>query len=334
MGTLGGVLSFVTLIGCLAAPLLIYLFAPGFRPDPYKFTLSGELLRWTFPYLMFISLTSMVGGILNVYGRFAIPAFTPVILNVCLIASAFIQNGSVEALAYSVFAAGVLQFLFQLPSLRGLGLLPKPQWGWHDERVQRILRLMGPVVIGSTVAQFSLLLNLWAYGAGIIGFSLIKVLVPGFYARGDNRPPVRYAITGLVTGMAVNVCLFVVLRFVHFPAAHVGLATSTSLTAWINALLLLAHLRRHGIYQPAAGWGSFLLRVLLANAAMSVLLLLLSGSLDQWIAMDKWQRVWHLVWVIGAAVPLYFGALYGLGLRLHDFRVLPSRRTASASDVA
>jgi peptidoglycan biosynthesis protein MviN/MurJ (putative lipid II flippase) len=74
--------------------------------------------------------------------------------------------------------------------------------------------------------------------------------------------------------------------------------------------------------------------VLLANAAMSALLLFLSGGLDQWIAMDKWQRVWHLAWVIGAAVPLYFGALYGLGLRVRDFRVLPSRRTAAASDAA
>lgn len=434
MGTLGGVLSFITLVGCLGAPFLIYLFAPGFRENPDKFALSGELLRWTFPYLMFISLTSMVGSVLNIYGRFAIPAFTPVILNVCLIGSAFIDQNSVEVLAYAVFAAGILQFAFQLPSLMGLGLLPMPRWGWHDERVRQIVRLMGPVVIGSTVAQISLLLNtalstftgdgsvswlqwasrlmefplgvvsiaigtatlpalsahhstgaqdafsdtldwslrtvlvfglpaalgviwlagpivattyghghfgphdirmtayaLWAYGAGIMGFSLVKVLVPGFYARSDNRPPVRYAITGLITGMAVNVVLFIALRFVHFPAAHVGLAVSTSLTAWINALLLLAHLRRHRIYRPAAGWGGFLAKVLLANAAMSLLLLVLGGSLDSWIAMNAVQRASRLGEVILAAMLVYFGALYGLGLRPQDFRTRPVRAAAAPS---
>ena len=426
MGTLGGVLSFITLIGCLAAPLMIYLFAPGFRENPEKFALSGELLRWTFPYLMFISLTSMVGGVLNIYGRFAIPAFTPVILNVCLIASAFVDQGSVRALAYSVFAAGVLQFAFQLPAMKRLGLLPVPRWGWHDERVRRIVKLMGPVIIGSTVAQISLLLNtalstftgdgsvswlqwasrlmefplgvvsiaigtatlpalsahhakgasddfsatldwslrtvvvfalpaalgviwmagpivattyghghfgahdirmtayaLWAYGAGIMGFSLVKVLVPGFYARGDNRPPVRYAITGLVVGMTVNLALFITLRFVRFPAAHVGLAVSTSLTAWINSMLLLAHLRRHQIYRPSQGWSLFLLRILLANAVMSALLLLLSGSLDSWIALNAAHRVWRLGWSIGMAILAYFGMLYALGLRLRDFRIQP-----------
>jgi putative peptidoglycan lipid II flippase len=172
---------------------------------------------------------------------------------------------------------------------------------------------------------------LWAYGAGIMGFSLVKVLVPGFYARGDNKPPVRYAITGLVTGMAVNLVLFVVLRFVQFPAAHVGLAVSTSLTAWINSLLLLGHLRRHGVYHPGEGWRSFLLRIVLANAAMSLLLLALSGSLDTWIALNAVQRAWRLGWLIAAAIVVYFGALYALGLRPQDFRARPRQPAPSAS---
>ena len=115
MGTLGGVLAIVTVVGCLAATLLVYAFASGFHADPAKAELSAGLLRWTFPYLMFISLTSMAGGVLNAYGRFAVPAFTPVILNVCLIGSAFVDSGSVQALAWAVFAAGILQFAFQLP---------------------------------------------------------------------------------------------------------------------------------------------------------------------------------------------------------------------------
>ena len=81
MGTLAGVLSLITLVGCLAAPLLVWIVAPGFKHDPQQAALGATLLRWTFPYLMFISLTSMVGGILNIYGQFAVPAFTPVIFN-------------------------------------------------------------------------------------------------------------------------------------------------------------------------------------------------------------------------------------------------------------
>ena len=94
MGTLGGFLALVTLIGCLAAPFLLILFASGFADDPAKSALGADLLRWTFPYLMFISLTSLAGGVLNAYGRFAVPAFTPVILNLCLIASMFIDASS------------------------------------------------------------------------------------------------------------------------------------------------------------------------------------------------------------------------------------------------
>ncbi|MDP3856679.1 MAG: murein biosynthesis integral membrane protein MurJ, partial [Stagnimonas sp.] len=158
-GTLGGVLSLVTLVGCLASPLLVWLFASGFADDPGKQVLAGELLRWTFPYLMFISLTSMAGGVLNTYGRFAVPAFTPVILNLCLIGSAFVDGGSVQVLAYAVFLAGVLQLAFQLPSLWQLRLLPRPRWAWSDGRVRRIVRLMGPVLVGSSIAQISLLIN-------------------------------------------------------------------------------------------------------------------------------------------------------------------------------
>ena len=111
MGTLGGVLSLVTLVGCLAAPLLLMLFASGFAPDPAKSALGADMLRWTFPYLMFISLTSLAGGVLNAYGRFAIPAITPVILNaVPHRLRSFIDASSVRVLAYAVFVAGMLQF--------------------------------------------------------------------------------------------------------------------------------------------------------------------------------------------------------------------------------
>lgn len=423
LGTLGGVLSLVTVLGCLGAPLLVWAFASGFHADPAKAELSAGLLRWTFPYLMFISLTSMAGGVLNAYGRFAVPAFTPVILNVCLIASAFVDSGSVQALAWAVFAAGILQFAFQLPSLWSLRLLPMPRWGGRDPRVRHIVGLMLPVMLGSSIAQISLLLNsnlsthlgdgpvswlyyanrlmefplgifsiaigtailptlsaqhatrsgsdfsatldwalrlmlviglpaavgmvifagplvatvyghgrfgagdvamttyaLWAYGAGFIGFSLIKVLTPGFYARQETRLPVRYAIIGLCVGMAASLLLFALAKHFRVGAAHVGLAASTSITAWVNALLLLRRLRRDGIYAPAAGWGGFALRLLLANLALGLVVVFGAGPLAGWLAASAEVRALRTLLIVAAGVVVYFGVLALCGLRPRHFR--------------
>lgn len=423
MGTLGGVLSIITVIGCLGAPLLVWLFASGFTADPGQAALATELLRWTFPYLMFISLTSMAGGVLNAYGKFAVPAFTPVILNLCLIATAFIDAGSVQVLAYAVFAAGILQFAFQLPLMARLRLLPRPRWAWGDGRVKRILSLMIPVMIGSSVAQISLLLNtnlsthvgngsvswlyyanrlmefplgifsiavgtailpalsaqhakktpeafsatldwslrvilviglpaalgmillagplvstvyghgafsaedvrmttyaLWAYGAGFMGFSFVKVLVPGFYARQETRIPVRYAITSLVIGMALSLGLFAASKFYAFGAAHVGLAASTSLTACINGGLLFWRLRRDGIYRAEPGWGLFWLRLIVANLLMGGTVLWLAGDLAGWLAAGEWARGGRMLLLIGAAIAVYFAVLAASGLRANHFR--------------
>jgi putative peptidoglycan lipid II flippase len=426
MGTLGGVLSIITLVGCLAAPVLVWLFASGFSADPAKEALSANLLRWTFPYLMFISLTSMAGGVLNSYGRFAVPAFTPVILNVCIIATAFIDSESVQVLAYAVFAAGIFQFVFQLPQMASLGLLPRPRWGWHDPRVRRIVALMLPVMVGSSIAQISLVLNsnlstnlgdgavswlyyanrlmefplgifsiaigtailptlsahhtnqsseqfshtldwalrtmliiglpaalgmvllagplvatiyghghfsgrdiemttyaLWAYSVGFMGFSFVKVLVPGFYARQETRLPVRFAVISLVIGMMLSVALFALAKIWNLPAAHAGLAASTSLTACLNSALLFRRLKRDGIYRPGAGWGTFSMRILLANAALIVVVVAMSGSLTAWIAMTTWLRAARLAIVILAAMAVYFGVLYAVGLRPRHLRMAP-----------
>ena len=423
MGTLGGVLSIITVAGCLAAPLMVWAFAPGFHGDPDQQALGADLLRWTFPYLMFISLTSMVGSILNSYGRFAVPAATPIILNVCIIASAFIDASSVRVLAYAVFAAGILQFVVQLPFLAQLKLLSMPRWGWNDPRVGRIVKLMLPVMIGSSIAQVSLLLNTsfatlispgavswlnygsrlmelpigifsiavgtailpslstqhvqkspqqfsdtldwglrtmlllglpsaaglvllggplvatlfghgrfdlqdvrmtaWvvcAYGFGFIGFSLVKILVPGFYARQETRPPVKYATIGLAFGIATSIATFFVSRFHHFEGIHVGLAISTSVTASVNSLLLYRRLRADGIYHPAPGWGHFALRLLAANAVMALIVLWLAGDLSSWLALSLVPRVTRMALLIAAAVLSYCAMLWLVGLRPHHFR--------------
>lgn len=164
-GTLGVALMLVTIIGVVGAPVLITLFAPGFGDEPGKRALAVEMLRLTFPYLFFIALTAFSGAILNTWNRFAVPAFTPVLLNICLIGSAlllapmFAEGRMAVALAWGVLAAGVVQLTFQLPFLAQLGLLPKPTMAWQDPGVRRILALMAPAIFGVSVSQINLLLD-------------------------------------------------------------------------------------------------------------------------------------------------------------------------------
>lgn len=164
-GTLGGTLMLITLLGVLAAPLLIWIFAPGFGDDPHKRALAVEMLRLTFPYLFFIALTAFAGSILNTWSRFAVPAFTPVLLNLSLIGCAlflaplFAEGRMAVALAWGVLIAGVVQLIFQLPFLARLHLVPVPRMGWKDPGVRRILRLMAPALFGVSVSQINLLLD-------------------------------------------------------------------------------------------------------------------------------------------------------------------------------
>lgn len=162
-GTFGLVLFVVTIVGVVAAPLLVIIVAPGFVGEGGDLDLAALLLRFTFPYLLFVSLTAFAGGILNTYGRFAVPAFTPVILNVVLIAAAVYLSPRLEqpvmALAYAVLIAGIFQLLFQLPFLARIRLLPKPKWSPKHKGVRRSFKLMLPAIFGSSAAQINVLLG-------------------------------------------------------------------------------------------------------------------------------------------------------------------------------
>jgi len=162
-GTFAVVLFVVTLAGVVAAPLIVIAVAPGFIGEGGDFDLATMMLRFTFPYLFFVSLTAFAGGILNTYGRFAVPAFTPVILNVALIAGAVWLSPRLDepgmALAYAVFIAGVLQLLFQLPYLAQIRALPRPRWRPRHDGVRRAARLMLPAIFGSSVAQVNVLIS-------------------------------------------------------------------------------------------------------------------------------------------------------------------------------
>lgn len=201
-GTLAAILFVITAIGVLLAPWIVMIFAPGFINDPHKIDLAGDLLKITFPYLFFISLTALAGSILNSFGKFAVPAFTPVFLNLSLIGCAIYLSPylaePITALAWGVFIGGMVQLLFQIPFLIKIGQFPKFRWGWQNSGVQKILKLMIPAMFGVSVAQINLLLDTllasflvtgsisWLYYSdrlvefplGIFGIALSTVILP------------------------------------------------------------------------------------------------------------------------------------------------------------
>lgn len=163
-GTLGSVLLLVTLVGELVAPLLVFVFAPGFQlGGEGKYSLAVEMLYLTFPYLFFISLTAFAGGILNTHNRFGAASFTPALLNISLIACALWLSPHFEvpvvSLAWGVLIAGVVQFSFQLPFLKQLDLVPRPKVAFRDNGVVKVIKLMVPALFGVSVSQLNLLLD-------------------------------------------------------------------------------------------------------------------------------------------------------------------------------
>jgi putative peptidoglycan lipid II flippase len=240
-GTLGLILLVVTALGVLGAAWVTRGFAPGSTDEPLKFALTTDLLRLTFPFLLFVSLTALAGGILNSFNKFALPALTPVILNICLIGGALWLAPMLEvpimALGWAILAAGIVQLVIQFPALRKLDLLTLPRWGWRHEGVRRILRLMVPTLFGSSVAQVNLLLD---------------TLIASFL------------ITGSQTWLAQSD------RLLEFPLGIFGVALGT---------VILPTLSRHHVstdrdgFSKALDWG-LRTTLLIAVPAMLALVLL------------------------------------------------------------
>ncbi|MDS0115049.1 lipid II flippase MurJ, partial [Enterobacter hormaechei subsp. steigerwaltii] len=148
-------LAIVTVLGMLAAPWVIMVTAPGFADTADKFTLTTQLLRITFPYILLISLASLVGAILNTWNRFSVPAFAPTFLNVSMIGFALFAaphfNPPVLALAWAVTVGGVLQLAYQLPHLKKIGMLVLPRINFKDAGAMRVIKQMGPAILGVSV---------------------------------------------------------------------------------------------------------------------------------------------------------------------------------------
>ncbi len=216
-GTLALILMLVTVVGVVAAPLFIMAFAPGFSWQGSSYELAVQLLRITFPYLFFIASTAFAAGILNTHGQFAIPAITPVLLNICLISAAIWFAPQMEepviALAWGVFVAGGVQLAFQFPALWRLGLLPRLHWGFADSGVRRIMKLMVPALFGVSITQLNLLLDTliasfltsgsisWLYYSdrlvefplGVFGIALATVILPALSKRHANQNPQAFS---------------------------------------------------------------------------------------------------------------------------------------------
>ena len=442
-GTLGGVLLVVTALGLIFAPQVAGTFAPGALEQPHKFDLTTDLVRLTFPFILFVSLTALAGGALNSFHRFALPALAPVILNICMVIGALWLaprlHTPIMAMGWAVLLAGVLQLLFLLPALRKLDLLSMPRWGWSHPQVRRIMRLMVPTLFGSSVAQLNLLLDtvvisllvtgsqtwLWqstrflelplgvfgvalgtvilpalsrhhvgtdragfskaldwglrltlliavpamfallllaeplvstlfqnghyttfdarmsalsiiALSCGLPAYALVKVVLPAFYARQDTHTPVRAGVAALVANMLFN-GVFIVLLYelwaspalkqgslldgiAQVPGLHVGLAIASTLSSYLNFVLLWRWLKHAGVYQPEPGWVRHWLRLALACAAMVAVLLFGRWLWSDWVGVSVFIRVWHLSALVAAGGLAYVGALFAGGFRLHDLR--------------
>lgn len=199
---LGLVVLIVSILGAIGAPFIIYATAPGFSSDGAKFDLTVQLTRITFPYIFFMSLVALAGGVLNTWSRFAIPAFTPVLLNLAFIGMALFAapyfDPPVLALGWAVFIGGLAQLVLQLRPLARIGMLPRFSLDFSDPGVRRILKLMAPAILGVSVSQISLLINTvfasflpsgsvsWLYyadrlmefPAGMLGVALGTILLP------------------------------------------------------------------------------------------------------------------------------------------------------------
>lgn len=160
------ILLALSVLGVLAAPLLVWVVASGFAEHPDRFALATQLTRWMFPYILFMSVVACLAAALNTFKRFAVPAFTPVLLNLSFIGAALLWaprlSSPIFALAAAVLIGGALQLAVQYMAVLRMGWAPslvRPSVAFHSAGVQRVMRQMLPALFGVSVAQISLIIN-------------------------------------------------------------------------------------------------------------------------------------------------------------------------------
>ncbi len=413
------VLIIVVVLGMIFTSAVILITAPGFTHDPEKLALTHTLFRIMLPYIIFISMASLISGVLNTWRIFSIPAFTPTFLNISFITFILFFrnyfNPPILAVAWAVFIGGILQLSFQLPFLKKIGMPLLPTFNFKNKAVWRLIKLMGPAIFAMSISQISLVINtifasflrsgsiswmyyadrlmefptgvlgvalgtillpglskhagakdtenfskmldwglklclllalpatfglailskqltmtlfmygkfdyisvimtsraLVAYSVGLMGLILVKVFAPGFYANQDIKTPVKIAIFVLICTQMMN------LVFIG-PLQHAGLALSIGLGACINASSLCYLLIKRKIYVPQTGWVRFIGKLMVAIIVMSIILLICIHFLPLNFTSHAYIRVLSLLALLCIAIISYFGMLFVLGFRAHDF---------------
>ncbi|MBL0040994.1 MAG: murein biosynthesis integral membrane protein MurJ [Xanthomonadales bacterium] len=426
-GSLAAVVFVVAGVGMLAAPLIATVFTPGALDEPEKFALTAQMLRITFPYLVFISLMALCASVLNSFGKFGLAAFTPVLHNLTVIAAMLLLAPRMDvppkALAWGVLAAGFLQLALLWPALARLGLRPRFKLGFRHADVRRVGSLMIPTLFSSSVAQVNLLVgtvfaslladgsqdwlyysdrliefplglfgvaigtvilphlsrrfaaqdqagyshsldwglrlvllvgwpaglglmflaepitatvynygrftahdtqmaawSLMAMSIGVPAFMASKVLLPAFYARQDTRTPMRAALWTVAANVGLTVAIVTPLAMNHTIGGHAGIALATGVAGLVNALWLFVALRRQQIFTAQPGWPAYLLKLVLAGAAMVATLIALRALAGEWSALHALHRVAWLLGAVLAGAVMYAVVLLTLGLRPGQFR--------------
>lgn len=297
-GTLGGLVSVVTLFAMIGSPVVAAVFGTGWfvdwlndGPNAVKFTQASLLLKITFPYLWFITFVALSGAILNTLGKFGVMSFSPVLLNIAMIATALLLAPHMDnpdlALAVGIFIGGLLQFLFQLPFLKRANLLVKPKWAWNDEGVKKIRTLMIPALFGVSVSQINLLLDTfiasflmtgsisWLYYSdrllefplGLFGIAVSTVILPTLSRQHVNRTNnAMQSVTDFRQTMDWGVRMILLLGV----PASVGigvLAQPILLTLFMRGQFMLTDVKAtsYALWAINAGLLSFMLIKILAN---------------------------------------------------------------------
>ncbi|MCV2886130.1 murein biosynthesis integral membrane protein MurJ [Aestuariibacter sp. AA17] len=295
-GTLGVIVTLVTLFGVIFSPVIAAIFGTGWflsyldsDPEGAKFELASLMLKITFPYLFFISLTGLSGAILNTLNRFAVAAFTPVLLNISIISCAIYLSPHFQqpafALAWGVFIGGLVQLLFQVPFLYRAGVLVKPTWAWRDEKVTKVRKLMVPALFGVSVGQLNLLFDTfiasflvtgsisWLYYSdrllefplGLFGIAIATVILPTLSANHVSKD--SHAFAGNIDWAVKMVCLL------GIPAAAglMVLAEPMLLTIFSHGAFTVqdATLSSYSLIAYASGLLSFMLIKVLAPGFFS-----------------------------------------------------------------
>lgn len=426
-GALLALVLLVTALGIALSPWIARLFLAFAGKESEQVALTAAMLRITFPYLTFISMTALAGAVMNSFRHFGLPAFIPVLHNLAIIfamlALAPLFDIPAYALAWGVLLAGILQFCVMWPALARFGVKPALRLDFKHPGVQRVFKLMIPTIFSSSVAQLNLLVGTvfasalvanaqsWLYysdrltefplglfgvaigtvilphlsrqhaaenrdgynhaldwglkmvcligipaavglaalaeplcatlfqhgkftaedtrmvslavsamSIGIPAFMLSKVLLPAFYSRHDTKTPMRVAIWTVLVNVVLIATFVTLMRWAELPYAHTGIALATAMAGIFNAVVLAWLLHREGVYRPAQGWRSWLLRIFAAVTVMWIVLWLIRLRVGDW---GQLHGLYRLLWLAAAVVAgafAYLATHWLFGLRPHHLR--------------